>query len=178
MRHERAYFPDLVSRQEVIADVQCRRCGYNVRGLRIYGRCPECGEDVYRSVEATRSRSRCGPRLPRWSALLCISLTTGCVLPLLGFYALLWGTGWATASLRPQSRPAMPVPAYVHSLADALSLFVFFFGICVCGCCILIAGIAAVRRDFRVGLLSTACAAIAGLCSLLAMKLGFALIGM
>ena len=30
----------------LIADVVCRRCGYNLRGLNEHGRCPECGTPV------------------------------------------------------------------------------------------------------------------------------------
>ena len=31
---------------EIISDVICRRCGYNLRGLREAGRCPECGTPI------------------------------------------------------------------------------------------------------------------------------------
>ena len=30
----------------IISDVVCRRCGYNLRGLREAGRCPECGTPI------------------------------------------------------------------------------------------------------------------------------------
>lgn len=34
----------------ISSDVQCRRCGYNLRGLHHEGRCPECGTPVGRSL--------------------------------------------------------------------------------------------------------------------------------
>jgi len=38
------------------ADVRCRRCDYNLRGLRPGGNCPECGETIAASVEGTLLR--------------------------------------------------------------------------------------------------------------------------
>lgn len=35
----------------IITDVACRRCGYNLRGLRQDGRCPECGTPIGLSVQ-------------------------------------------------------------------------------------------------------------------------------
>src|SRR5688572_8897843 len=35
----------------VISDVPCRKCSYNLRGLRLDGRCPECGRAVGLSVQ-------------------------------------------------------------------------------------------------------------------------------
>lgn len=31
---------------DIVRDVYCRECGYNLRGLKAYGRCPECGERI------------------------------------------------------------------------------------------------------------------------------------
>lgn len=39
----------------VEADVPCIACGYNVRGLPVDGRCPECGHEVPPSVAAHRA---------------------------------------------------------------------------------------------------------------------------
>lgn len=38
--------------QEVIADVPCQKCGYNLRGLSPEGRCPECGSAIWPSLSA------------------------------------------------------------------------------------------------------------------------------
>src|SRR5688500_6889706 len=46
----------------VAADVPCRRCSYNVRGLSVYGRCPECGTPVGVSVHGDLLRFSD----PRW----------------------------------------------------------------------------------------------------------------
>lgn len=44
--NERADRPAVDSNGCLIADVVCRRCGYNLRGLREEGACPECGSAV------------------------------------------------------------------------------------------------------------------------------------
>src|SRR6185369_614177 len=36
---------------QVIADVVCRKCAYNLRGLNTSGRCPECGTSVGFSIQ-------------------------------------------------------------------------------------------------------------------------------
>ena len=43
---------------QVIGDLGCIHCGYNVRGLRASGLCPECGSRIACEVSATVS-SRC-----------------------------------------------------------------------------------------------------------------------
>jgi hypothetical protein len=35
----------------VVSDIPCRKCGYNLRGLHIDGRCRECGRAVGLSVQ-------------------------------------------------------------------------------------------------------------------------------
>src|SRR3954464_10073122 len=35
---------------EVTGDVPCRKCGYNLKGLLVAGRCPECGTPIGLSV--------------------------------------------------------------------------------------------------------------------------------
>ncbi|HLL87680.1 MAG TPA: hypothetical protein VK324_00090 [Tepidisphaeraceae bacterium] len=44
-----------VSSAPVSSDVPCGTCGYNLRGLTMAGRCPECGTEVGPSVVAFRS---------------------------------------------------------------------------------------------------------------------------
>lgn len=35
---------------QIAEDIECRHCGYDLRGLRLNGRCPECGTAVGRSI--------------------------------------------------------------------------------------------------------------------------------
>lgn len=42
--------PNCDANGEVISDIQCRHCGYALRGLNIDGRCPECGTSVGWSI--------------------------------------------------------------------------------------------------------------------------------
>jgi hypothetical protein len=56
---------------QLVADVPCLRCGYNLRGLAPDGQCPECGHLVHMSVLAwDEDRRRMLPLLlesdPRW----------------------------------------------------------------------------------------------------------------
>lgn len=50
----------------VVADIPCRKCGYNLRGLQIDGRCPECGRAVGLSVQGDLLRFSD----PRWLHML------------------------------------------------------------------------------------------------------------
>ena len=38
------------SESTIMIDIPCRACRYNVRGLQVSGRCPECGQDIANSV--------------------------------------------------------------------------------------------------------------------------------
>jgi hypothetical protein len=49
--------------RELARSLHCRRCGYNLRGLRLGGQCPECGLDVWETVIATVDPA--ASRLPR-----------------------------------------------------------------------------------------------------------------
>jgi hypothetical protein len=49
--------------RELARSLHCRRCGYNLRGLRMGGQCPECGLDVWETVIATVDPA--ASRLPR-----------------------------------------------------------------------------------------------------------------
>jgi hypothetical protein len=42
--------PPAWSSAVIIASVHCRRCGYDLRGLRADGRCPECGLEIQQSI--------------------------------------------------------------------------------------------------------------------------------
>jgi hypothetical protein len=46
-----AYGVALDHQGQVVADLSCRKCGYNLRGLNINGRCPECGTAVGYSAQ-------------------------------------------------------------------------------------------------------------------------------
>jgi hypothetical protein len=48
-------------------DVPCAGCGYNLRGLRPTGRCPECGTLVHVSIIRRRARRPRPPPDPRWA---------------------------------------------------------------------------------------------------------------
>ena len=48
----------------VIADLPCRTCGYNLYTLTLSSVCPECGESIRRSREAARTQRFAGS-LPR-----------------------------------------------------------------------------------------------------------------
>lgn len=49
--------------RELARSLHCRRCGYNLRGLRVGGQCPECGLDVWETVVSTVDPA--AGRLPR-----------------------------------------------------------------------------------------------------------------
>jgi hypothetical protein len=46
------------------ADVPCARCGYNLRTLRVDGRCPECAADVGASIWTHRRKQKHCPQAP------------------------------------------------------------------------------------------------------------------
>jgi hypothetical protein len=49
--------------RELARSLYCRRCGYNLRGLRLGGQCPECGLDLWETVVSTVDPA--ASRLPR-----------------------------------------------------------------------------------------------------------------
>lgn len=55
-----------LSAEMIGQDTPCFRCGYNLRGLALDGRCPECGE----AVEASRAGRRLVASDPRWRSRL------------------------------------------------------------------------------------------------------------
>jgi hypothetical protein len=87
--------PVAVPQTPIAEDMPCMICGYNLRGLMIDGRCPECGSAVSRSVHGNLLRYAdaewlakllLGVRLMLWSILIAIlvSLIGGIVLALGG----------------------------------------------------------------------------------------------
>src|SRR5690242_2831255 len=56
--------PQLSAEWVVETDALCRRCGYNLRGLPLDGRCPECATPVGLSLRGDLIRFSD----PRWSA--------------------------------------------------------------------------------------------------------------
>ncbi len=42
--------PDSLSNAVVVSPVHCRRCGYNLYGLRADGLCPECGQAIWEAI--------------------------------------------------------------------------------------------------------------------------------
>ena len=72
------------AKRVVIADAPCRKCGYNVRGLSIDGRCPECGSPVGLSVMGDLLRFSD----PSWVR----TLRRGVTLILTGIVVYIFGT--------------------------------------------------------------------------------------
>jgi hypothetical protein len=54
--------PPLSPEGNVMIDIPCRKCGYNLRGLTMQGRCPECGMPVGISIQGDLLRFS----NPRW----------------------------------------------------------------------------------------------------------------
>ena len=48
--------PELDDDDRLHSDVSCRSCDYNLRGLPVAGRCPECGDAVRRSLRVPKGR--------------------------------------------------------------------------------------------------------------------------
>jgi hypothetical protein len=80
----------------VTADTPCRKCGYNLRGLSIDGRCPECGTPVGVSVNGYFLRYsdpqyirklRRGVRFMLWDVLVAIMAGIGIVVLLIAIPA-------------------------------------------------------------------------------------------
>lgn len=55
--------PGELARSEVTPNLRCRQCGYNLRGLRADGHCPECGLAVWQSI--VRETDHEASRMPR-----------------------------------------------------------------------------------------------------------------
>ena len=55
--------PDSLAGEVVVSPVNCRRCGYNLYGLRADGQCPECGLETWETILHTVDPA--ASRLPR-----------------------------------------------------------------------------------------------------------------
>lgn len=64
----------------VAADIPCRKCSYNLRSLRVMGRCPECGTPVGLSIQGDHLRF-CDPA---WLARVAMGLGIMFVASLVG----------------------------------------------------------------------------------------------
>lgn len=77
--------PPEFAHAEITASVHCRQCGYNLRGQRVVGKCPECGLSSWMSVldtvdpDASRLPNLSNPRGVGdglWWLTLCMLLAT------------------------------------------------------------------------------------------------------
>jgi hypothetical protein len=63
-----------LSDELIDADMPCLRCGYNLRGLKPVGQCPECGSRIEKTVDYVMARILCpvcmGPNHP--TAAVCV----------------------------------------------------------------------------------------------------------
>ena len=104
------HWTDLIARRyrfppdaQVIADLSCGSCGYNLRGARVAGRCPECGASVVGSLTLIPRPQELADALTGagkscLSVLLvffgcCLALPAGPASMLLAFAVVLVGTG-------------------------------------------------------------------------------------
>jgi len=80
----------LLSNKEITEDMLCPRCGYNLRGLKMSGRCPECGEPISLKLRGDEFMLSPGPTLSRLhlGAWLIVGAWLGLFLiPLISFFA-------------------------------------------------------------------------------------------
>jgi hypothetical protein len=103
-------------------DVPCAGCGYNLRGLRPTGRCPECGRLVQVSILRYRARPPRRPPDPRWAR----EVVEGAAVSLVAFGLLVVicvvPNGW---TITPYSRlPVSKTPERVVFLCVCLLAWV------------------------------------------------------
>ena len=106
-----AAVPPALAHDEVVSPVHCRRCGYNLYGLRADGQCPECGlatwESVLHTVDPAASRlpklrdpARVGSALLSLTVFLLIGAAVLATRPLAGWVEQLDQTGRWSLSAR------------------------------------------------------------------------------
>ncbi len=123
-----AAVPPALAHDEVISPVHCRRCGYNLYGLRADGQCPECGletwESVLHTVDPTASRlprlrdpAGVGNALLSLTVFLLIGAAVLATRPLAGWVEKLDPTGrWALAAHVPAEFTFLAAAAAVGAL--------------------------------------------------------------
>lgn len=67
------------------SDIPCAQCGYNLRTLGREGRCPECGEEIWPSIEKFNTSIERWPPLIAESVESLTSRFEGCVLCIIAF---------------------------------------------------------------------------------------------
>ena len=98
----------------------CRHCGYDLRGLPLEDRCPECGTPVSVSLSAGRRLSGADPHWLRRVQTGLAAIGLGCIMLLLGWPAAVFVDTWwddyldLNPSLRMTllSLPALPFLAF------------------------------------------------------------------
>ncbi|HZL36685.1 MAG TPA: hypothetical protein VFC78_15300 [Tepidisphaeraceae bacterium] len=147
----------------VTTDIPCRKCGYNLRGMAVSGRCPECGTPVGVSVHGDLLRFsdpefvltlRKGVSLILWGILIMIlvmvigaiagGMTRGAsasspyfkILGLIGYLPMLWGA-WLLTTPDPsgirEDRYGTPRKIIRFALAVGVANFVLGFAIGIAG---------------------------------------------
>lgn len=103
---------------EVSADIACIGCGYNLRGLRANGVCPECGQDILPSIDHHRHPPDLVDPLRGWATLwigaVVTSLLSVLTLPTCFGFVVLLGFGCIALS-----RAAVLMMLHQRRLADA-----------------------------------------------------------
>jgi hypothetical protein len=174
-----ASFSDYTLHQEVVLDLECRKCGYNLRGLNIYRPCPECGEDICRSVEAAALRRPQRKRVDhKWRWIACVS-SGGNLLLVLAFCGILSMKGIGLNALSPYHQPPLgvSVAGSVRQSASVIFNIGFVLGLAIVAYCIVLGVIAVVRRDTTTLIILAASFIVAVTSIFLAVAIGFSLAG-
>lgn len=120
--------PSLPPGTTVAADMPCRRCGYNLRGLPRTGQCPECSASIERSLRGN-ILDVADPaylhRLRRGATLVEVSILTLVALPLIGFAVAIFSSVLPNIGVE-VGRAVMFVAVALALLASVLILIGWF----------------------------------------------------